>query len=162
MKEIRIKEYTPDYQDAIIDLILSIQREEFKIPITKEDQPDLSDIPNFYQSENGNFWVALCSNEVVGTISLIDIGNHQGALRKMFVKADYRGSSYNASKMLLQKLITWAREYNYSEIYLGTTEKFLAAHRFYEKNNFIQIAKETLPEPFPIMKVDTRFYQLKL
>jgi N-acetylglutamate synthase-like GNAT family acetyltransferase len=162
MREIILKEYTPEYQDAIIDLILSIQRDEFKIPITKEDQPDLSNIPNFYQTGKGNFWIALCGNQVVGTISLIDIGNRQGALRKMFVKADYRGSSYNVSKMLLQKLIIWAREYNYSEIYLGTTEKFLAAHRFYEKNNFIQIAKDTLPAPFPIMKVDTRFYQFKL
>jgi N-acetylglutamate synthase-like GNAT family acetyltransferase len=162
MKEIILKEYSQEYQDAIIDLILSIQRDEFKIPITKEDQPDLSDISNFYQSGNGNFWVALCSNQVVGTISLIDINNHQGALRKMFVKADYRGSSYNISGMLLQKLILWARERNYREIYLGTTEKFLAAHRFYEKNSFIQIAKEALPEPFPIMKVDTRFYKIKL
>lgn len=162
MKEIILKEYAREYQEAIINLILSIQRDEFKIPITKEDQPDLSNIPGFYQTGKGNFWIALCGNQVVGTISLIDIGNRQGALRKMFVKADYRGSSYNVSKMLLQKLIIWARECNYSEIYLGTTEKFLAAHRFYEKNNFIQIAKEFLPAPFPIMKVDTRFYQFKL
>jgi len=161
MEEIILKEYSEEYKGAIIDLILNIQRNEFKIPITKEDQPDLSDIPNFYQSGSGNFWVALCGNQVVGTISLIDIGNHQGALRKMFVKAEYRGSRYNISKMLLQKLIAWSKERSYQEIYLGTTEKFLAAHRFYEKNSFIQIAKETLPEPFPIMKVDTRFYKIK-
>ena len=46
------------------------------------------------------------------------------------------------------------------EIYLGTTPKFLAAHRFYEKNGFAEIGKESLPEAFPIMSVDTKFYMM--
>jgi N-acetylglutamate synthase-like GNAT family acetyltransferase len=162
MDGISIKEYSPEYLDEIIELILSIQQAEFKIPITKEDQPDLSDIPNFYQSGTGNFWIALCNNQVIGTISLVDIGNHQGALRKMFVKAPYRGGGYQTASVLLQQLFVWSREHSIREIYLGTTEKFLAAHRFYEKNSFVQIPKEELPDAFPIMKVDTRFYQIKL
>jgi len=162
MEEIIIKIFTKDYTDEVIDLILDIQQNEFKIPIKKEDQPDLSDIPNFYQSGNGNFWIALCNGRVVGTISLIDIGNHQGALRKMFVKTTFRGSQYNTAGLLLLQLITWSRECEIHDIYLGTTEKFLAAHRFYEKNGFDQITKETLPDTFPIMKVDTKFYKRKV
>lgn len=162
MKEIVIKKFTEDYKDDVIDLILDIQQNEFKIPIKREDQPDLSDIPNFYQSGNGNFWVALCNGRVIGTIALIDIGNHQGALRKMFVIATFRGSSYNTAELLLLQLITWAIECEVHDIYLGTTEKFLAAQRFYEKNGFGQINKETLPNNFPIMKVDTKFYKLKI
>lgn len=162
MGEIIIRDYKEDYREDIIDLILNIQQNEFNVAITKEDQPDLSDIPNFYQSRNGNFWVALYNNRVVGTISLLDIGNYQGALRKMFVQAPFRGNKYNVAKSLLQQLITWAKEHNIHEIYLGTTEKFLAAHRFYEKNNFAQIDKETLPDTFPIMKVDTKFYKFKM
>lgn len=162
MEEIVVKEYSEEHQEGIINLILNIQQNEFTIPITKEDQPDLSNIPNVYQAGYGNFWVALYNNQVVGTISLIDIGNNQAALRKMFVKDIYRGSRYNISRMLLQKLMTWASQYNIHEIYLGTTEKFLAAHRFYEKNKFVQIAKEALPTAFPIVKVDTRFYKIKL
>lgn len=160
--EIIVKEYSEEHQEGIINLILNIQQNEFTIPITKEDQPDLSNISNVYQAGYGNFWVALYNNQVVGTISLIDIGNNQAALRKMFVKDIYRGNRYNISRILLQKLMTWAGQYNIHEIYLGTTEKFLAAHRFYEKNNFVQIAKEALPTAFPIVKVDTRFYKIKL
>jgi len=162
MEEIIIKIFTDDYKDEVSNLILDIQQNEFKIPIKREDQPDLSDIPNFYQSGNGNFWIALCSGRVIGTISLIDIGNHQGALRKMFVKDTFRGSSYNTAELLLLQLITWARKCEVYDIYLGTTEEFLAAHRFYEKNGFGQINKETLPDTFPIMKVDTKFYKLKI
>jgi N-acetylglutamate synthase-like GNAT family acetyltransferase len=162
LAEIIIREFSPAYQEDVISLILNIQRNEFDIPISKEDQPDLSDIPNFYQSGCGNFWVALDNNQVVGTIALIDIGNHQVALRKMFVEADYRGRRYNTAELLLVSCMSWASKHNIHEIYLGTTEKFLAAHRFYEKNRFVQIASELLPNTFPIMKVDTRFYKITL
>jgi len=160
--EITIQEYTHEYQDKVIELILCVQRNEYNIPITKEDQPDLSAIPAFYQTKSGNFWLAICGQEVVGTIALIDIGNRQGALRKMFVDAAYRGKMYNTAELLLNTCISWAGEHGMQEIYLGTTEKFRAAHRFYEKNGFMQIAKESLPAAFPLMKVDTRFYLRKI
>lgn len=161
MKTIMIKEYTEKYKNEIIELILGIQQNEFNIPITREDQPDLDSIPDFYQVRNGNFWIAIECGHVVGTIAMTDIGNRQGALRKMFVNRDYRGNGSTARK-LLQTLIDWSRIRSMDEIYLGTTEKFLAAHRFYEKFGFVRIAKEQLPASFPIMKVDTRFYKYDL
>lgn len=157
-----IKTYTEKYREDVINLILSIQRDEFNIPITREDQPDLGNIPGFYQSGKGNFWIALCDEQVVGTIALIDIGNNQGALRKMFVKPEYRGKIHNTAGLLLAELLSWAKQQGMNEIYLGTTDKFLAAHRFYEKNGFDLIDKAVLPEAFPVMKVDTRFYMIKL
>lgn len=157
--EIIVKEYSEQYKDEVINIILDIQQNEFNIPICIEDQPDLCDVTNFYQKGIGNFWIAICNNQVVGTISLLDIGNKQAALRKMFVKAPYRGSNYNTAKILLLKTFEWAKQNKITDIYLGTTEKFLAAHCFYEKHGFIQISKEDLPGSFPIMKVDTRFYK---
>ena len=162
MVKISIQEYSEEYKEAVIDLILDIQQNEFAIPIKIEDQPDLNSIPDFYQIKGGNFWIALCNQQVVGTISMLDIGNHQGALRKMFVKAAYRGGGYSVATLLLQTLINGAREHGIRDIYLGTTEKFLAAHRFYEKNKFVQIDKMNLTSDFPIMKVDTRFYKYKV
>jgi hypothetical protein len=47
----------------------------------------------------------------------------------------------------------------FNEIFLGTTEKLKAAHRFYEKNGLIEINRQSLPEEFPVMKVDVRFYK---
>ncbi|QDR79489.1 GNAT family N-acetyltransferase [Sporomusa termitida] len=159
MPNIIIRRFSPEYEDEVVKLILHIQQNEFNIPIGKEDQPDLSDIPHFYQSGCGNFWLASCGTEIVGTIALIDIGNQQGALRKMFVKTAYRGKMYNTATLLLGELLAWAQEKELREIYLGTTAKFLAAHRFYEKNRFVQIPRELLPSRFPVMKVDTRFYK---
>jgi N-acetylglutamate synthase-like GNAT family acetyltransferase len=162
MENIVVQEYVETYKDAIIELILNIQQNEFGIAIRREDQPDLADIKNFYQTENGNFWVALCQGKVVGTISLKDIGNRQGALRKMFVETEYRGAQFKTAQYLLDSLLEWAHGRALTDIYLGTTEKFLAAHRFYEKNHFKCVNTDQLPLSFPIMKVDTRFYHLSL
>lgn len=155
---IEIKAFSREYGEGVVSLILPIQQAEFGIPITLQDQPDLLDIPGFYQKGHGNFWVALSQDEVAGTISLLDIGNGQGALRKMFVKAAYRGKAHGVAQRLLDTLLEWCGRHGIREVFLGTTAKYLAAHRFYEKNGFCEISKAGLPAAFPLISVDTRFY----
>jgi len=155
---IEIMPFCAHHLPGVVDVIVPIQQQEFGIPITLDAQPDLRDIPGFYQKGNGNFWVALHGAEVVGTIALLDIGNNQGALRKMFVKAAFRGSMQAVAHRLLRGMLEWCRQRHVHEIFLGTTEKFLAAHRFYEKNGFTEIQRAQLPDSFPIMSVDTKFY----
>lgn len=155
---VTIEEYTQTYQRAVIDLILPIQREEFGVAVTLEDQPDLLDIPGFYQQRAGNFWLALAAGQVVGSVALLDIGAGQAALRKMFVRADQRGREHGIARQLLERLLAWAAKQGLREIYLGTTVKYLAAHRFYEKSGFREIVRGELPSSFPIMTVDTKFY----
>ena len=155
---IRIETYQDAFQAGVVSVILPIQQSEFNVPVTLEDQPDLLDIQGFYQKGDGNFWVALVGEEVVGTIALLDIGNRQTALRKMFVDARYRGAPYRTAQRLLEALRDWARARGVREIFLGTTALFLAAHRFYEKNGFELVERADLPEAFPVMAVDTRFY----
>lgn len=157
---ISIVAFAPQHAEGVFDLILSIQREEFALPITRADQPDLASIPSFYQGGAGNFWVALDDGRVVGTIGLLDIGNREAALRKMFVASRYRGREAGVALQLLKTLVGWARSQALLRIYLGTTSRFLAAHRFYEKNGFREIAAAELPATFPVMKVDTKFYLL--
>lgn len=153
-----IQVYQKEHEEKVIDMITHIQINEYNVAITKEDQPDLLNVKDYYQTGKGNFWVATIEDEVVGTISLLDIGNEQLALRKMFVKKEYRGSTYQIAKQLLQTAIKWAKEKRVKEIFLGTTPMFLAAHRFYEKNGFVSIPQEQLPKDFPVMKVDKKFY----
>ena len=159
---ILIVPFSPQYADGVVAVILPIQQAEFDIPITLDAQPDLKDIPAFYQRAAGNFWVALDGDKVVGTVALLDIGNHQAALRKMFVAATHRGPAQGVARQLLGALIDWCRTKDVTAVFLGTTAKFLAAHRFYEKNGFREIAREALPDRFPVMAVDTKFYTLAL
>lgn len=155
---IEIAPYSPAHADGVVDVILPIQQSEFGIPITLEGQPDLRNIPGFYQQGRGNFWVALDGGLPVGTIGLLDIGANQAALRKMFVKASHRGGGHGVARHLLETLLEWCRTREVHDVYLGTTAKFLAAHRFYEKNGFREIARGDLPASFPVMAVDSKFY----
>ena len=159
---IEIVPYSVEHQAGVIDVILPIQQSEFGFAITLEDQPDLRDIAGFYQRGAGNFWVALAGTHVVGTISLRDIGAGQGALRKMFVRAEYRGREHQVARRLLDALLEWCRNMGVREVFLGTTAKFVAAHRFYEKSGFSEIRKSELPAAFPFMAVDTKFYARKV
>ncbi len=156
----QIVPFRPVFEDAVVELIVGIQRGEFGIDITAEQQPDLRQIPSYYQRGDGNFWVALCDARVVGTMALLDIGNRQCSLRKMFVHAEHRGARAGTARRLLETLLAWSRERKTRDIFLGTTARFLAAHRFYEKNGFSKIAKSRLPPNFPVMEVDTHFYHL--
>jgi GNAT superfamily N-acetyltransferase len=99
------------HQAGVVSLISGIQRGEFGLPITPQDQPDLMDIPGFYVNGAlgpGLFLVAIDGKgEVAGSIALLNIGKGQGALRKMFVRADMRGAGLAAA--LLDALLGWCR-----------------------------------------------------
>lgn len=155
---IDIVPFMPVYQDGVVDLILPIQQREFGLNIDLHDQPDLKEIPAFYQNGAGNFWVALDDGVVVGSIGLLDIGSEQAALRKMFVAAPLRGKPYRIADNLLAELLAWSRRKRLREIYLGTTEKFTAAQHFYRKHAFAEITKADLPARFPVMAVDSVFF----
>ena len=159
---LRVRAFEPRDTNAVAAVILPIQQIEFGIPITLDAQPDLGDIPRFYQNACGNFWVAEIDERIVGTIALLDIGHQEAALRKMFVAAPFRGSRFGVAEALLHELFDWARRKELARIYLGTTDKFLAAHRFYEKNGFARTDRSSLPGTFPVMAVDSRFYRITL
>lgn len=165
--EARIRAFQPGDEQGVIDLILPIQRGEFGLAITAADQPDLRTVPAFYQTGRGAFLVAESGNRIVGTIGMKDIGEGNGgagngALRKMFVAADHRGSGSGLAGRLLHAVLDLARENGLHRIFLGTTDRFLAAHRFYEKHGFTPVPPADLPQSFPRMNVDTRFYRLDL
>lgn len=159
MDDIRISEYSAANRQAVIDMVLGIQREEFGLPITLKDQPDLEDIEGFYIG-NGNFWVAAGDGRVIGTVGIFGIGGGNAVLRKMFVEKAYRGKG--VSGKLLKALLEWAKRGGYLSVYLGTTPLYLAAHRFYEKSGFVEITRGELPAGFPVMEVDKKFYRYDL
>jgi N-acetylglutamate synthase-like GNAT family acetyltransferase len=155
---IGVSPFSREHAAGVVSLILPIQREEFGIPITIEGQPDLGNIAGFYQQAAGNFWVATEGDSIVGTVALLDIGSGDVALRKMFVAKEFRGAAHGVARRLLQVAFAWCSEQSVQCVYLGTTAKFLAAHRFYEKNGFREIQRTELPSNFPVMTVDSKFY----
>ena len=162
MPEIIYRPYAPTDEDAVLAHILSIQRDEFGVKVTAEDQTDLREVRAVYQSGTGGFWVAEQAGRIVGTIGLIGFGEREGALRKMFVAAEARGREHGVAARLLAILVDHARAQGIIAITLGTIARLHAAIRFYETNGFKPVAPEDLPEGFPRMAVDTHFFRLEL
>lgn len=150
------------YSDAVVQLILPIQINEFNVPITLNDQPDLLHIEENYHHTGGGFWGAFNGEELIGTIALIGTGHNAGAIRKMFVKKEYRGKELGIAQALLDELTGYAHQQHITDLYLGTVDVLKAAHRFYEKNGFQRLEKTALPAYFPAMAADTIFYHLTI
>lgn len=87
-----IEVFSSEHQAGVIALIVPIQQWEFCIDISAKVQRDLHKIDASYQSSNGQSWVRLNDDrEVISSTALLDIGQQQVTLRKMFVQANYRG-----------------------------------------------------------------------
>lgn len=160
---IEISKFEARDQASTAAMVVEIQNREFGVPITYAQQPDLIDPAAFFRKGAGEFWVARApGGDVVGTVGLVEFAPGEGALRKMFVRADYRGAAHGVAQRLLDLLLGHARAHGLRAVWLGTTAMFKAAHRFYEKNGFDLVDEAALPASFPRMKPDTRFYRIAL
>ncbi|NSL86412.1 GNAT family N-acetyltransferase [Chitinophaga solisilvae] len=160
--QITYRQIGNEFSAAVIDLILPIQQEEFKVNVDLAAQPDLQAIEQYYQQSGGNFWGAFQGEQLVGTIALIAYQAGGGAIRKMFVRKEFRGKEWGIGQALLETLMTYAAQQRIRHLYLGTVSVLQAAMRFYEKNGFEQIPAETLPPAFPRMPADNIFYHRAL
>ncbi|WP_394773040.1 GNAT family N-acetyltransferase [Flavobacterium sp.] len=160
--KITIKDLNNLHSKAILDLILPIQQIEFNVPVTLKDQPDLLDVERYYINNGGGFWGAFLNENLVGTIALINVGHRAGAIRKMFVKKEFRGNELCISQQLFATLRKYCIKNEIDDLYLGTVDMLKAAHRFYEKNGFERLTKEQLPDYFPNMTGENVYYHLQI
>ncbi len=152
-----VQPFTIKFQQAVEDLVLSIQNEEFEFETSREDQPELKDIPGVFQTGSGNFWVALEGRKVVGTIGVIDISDQLVALKKMFVAQEHRGK--DVAQTLMSTAVKWCASKKVEKIFLATNAKMKVAQKFYERNGFVEVDRSELPPTFPIASVATNFYR---
>ena len=154
--EIRI--FEPKFNQSVKEMILDIQQNEFLLPITLSNQPDLLDIERSYQNKGGQFWVAVdsSSGHVIGCLGLVALRDGNVALKKMFVAKTYR--KLGLGKKLLEEFITYCYENSKKAIFLGITSDFEAAQYFYQKSGFKEITSADLPEDFPRLTMDNCYY----
>lgn len=93
---IEIQPYQPSHHSNVVTLITGIQQNEFGLPITYEDQPELADIPKFFDL----FLVGFFSGKLIGTIG-IKIIEDFAIIRKLFVAKEARGKELGIAQKLL-------------------------------------------------------------
>ena len=106
-------------RDDVLSLILDIQKQEFGLEISAQDQPDRLNVYDFYQKNGGEFWVAYIGEKIIGTVALLNIHNSHFVLRKMFVRKAFRGPYYGLARALLLQAENWAINRTAKKIFLG-------------------------------------------
>ncbi len=154
-----IIKYQDIYKQQVIDLILHIQNSEAKINLTIEEQPDLLDVPLYYEKNGGAFWIAVEKDKVIGTIAFMNYGSGNAVLKKFFVRSDWRNRKIGYA--LYEKLIAFLKDEKYKRVLLDTPSVATTSHRFYEKAGFRKITKENLPFRYEYPDRDSYLYLLE-
>lgn len=154
---IKIISYKPELKDQVITLIKEVMEKEFGFPVNRQMDPYLYDIHTYFQKDGGNFWIAIDSQKVIGTLGFLNYYHGRGYLRAMCLHKEYRRKGITTR--LFQTLIHFAQRNNFKVIYLVTAEKMLAAIKFYEKVGFIRI--DSLPKDMPLVE-NALFFKFKL
>lgn len=150
----KIVEYEDKYLESLKELIETVKIKEMKWPKPAED---LDDVKGNYQINNGNFWVAVDKERVIGSIALQDMGEGRGYLKRMYLLKEYRGTG--TADALFDRLLDQARSKGFSVIYLATNDEAVVAIKFYEKHGFVKV--DTLPMDFDRWG-DCLFYRLEI
>lgn len=144
--ENRIIEFQEKYQNQVIELILKIQNDEYRIDLGIEEQLDLLNINSDYMTNGGNFWLSVDGDDkVIGTIALQKATNSVAVLKKFFVDSRFRGSSFGIGADLYESLLSYAKKSGFKHIILDTPAVATRSHNFYRKAGFRLIDKENLP-----------------
>ena len=147
-------------REAAAALILPIQQLEFNVPITLADQPDLLDLEKAYFRPGGHFWGAFIDGELAGTIGLLALTPSFGVvsppptpafgvIRKMFVKAQFRGKPWGLAQRLLETLVSYSQHNNLQNLYLGTIATCTQLTASTRGTDLKEYQSPTFPGPFP-------------
>lgn len=155
-----IKQYSDQYRNEAIDLILDIQNNEAKVGIPLAEQPDLLDIAKHYINNGGNFWIALDSGHVVGTLGLMKMDSDWFVLKKFFVRSDFR--SQKVGLAMYDRLLAHAKTCGAKHIILDTPSVATKSHAFYERAGFVRTDKSELPIAYHYPDRQSILYRLDL
>ncbi len=107
---------------------------------TVYSDPTTDHLYEFFQMPKAILWVAEISNEIVGCCGIFPtqgLSESCVELVKFYILQKARGKG--VGKALMEKSITSAKEFGYTEIYLESLPEFSNAVSIYEKQGFVNL-----------------------
>jgi len=96
-------------------LVLDILNQEYRMGLSLDELPDIKDIYQTYRlSGEGNYRVALCDGEIVGSIGILRLSGCEYELRRMYVDRRHRG--HGIAQKLLDILLEWSEDHDIEAI----------------------------------------------
>lgn len=96
---------------------------------------DLSALMERYSGPRAGFWVAEDEGAIVGTVAIRPKDGDRCELKRLYVRADCRGTGLG--QRLVQHAEAFARAAGYAHIWLDSSRRFAEAHRLYLRNGFV-------------------------
>lgn len=141
----KFKELTPDYDQALADLIrVNLKKYSLDIPGTVYFDDNLNHLSDFYTADQDRRFYYIVTDEsdrLIGGIGLAEFEFVDDCceLQKLYLADEVKGAglSYRLIDMIEDK----ARELGYKRMYLETHDNLAAAIHVYEKCGYKEIEK---------------------
>ena len=98
-------------------------------------EKDLASVPAHYRGPRAGFWVAEDEGAIVGTVAIRPKQEGTCELKRLYVRADCRGTGLG--QRLYRHAEEFARAAGYDRIWLDSSRRFAKAHRLYVRNGFV-------------------------
>ena len=134
--EIIIVPYINEYKKYIKTLNYEWLEKYFYVE--PADAKQLSDPQTHIIDKGGHIYFAKYNNEIIGTASLMKIGNKEYELAKMAVTEKYKGQGIG--QMLLEHCLVEAIKLNAVKLSLFSNTKLKSAIHLYKKYDFIEVS----------------------
>lgn len=137
--------YGYDYKDEIKSLFTEyteylVENDvEFKkyLEIQKYDN-EIENPEDKYGMPWGRLYIAFYENQVAGCIALRKLNETECEMKRLYVKPEFRNKGI--AKMLVEKVISDAKEIGYSSMLLDTLPFLQTAIKMYKKIGFYEIS----------------------
>jgi N-acetylglutamate synthase-like GNAT family acetyltransferase len=159
-----IRGFRPADQRAVEALVLAIQRDEFDLALTAENQPDLKDVSDYFSNAGSAFWIAedRQSKQIIGCIGLEALPDQIAVMRKFMVHPAWRGKAAGVASALNKAFERHAQHSGAAMIFLSTVEATKAAQRFYENAGYTSLTRDQFPPACVPGILDSVFYGKKV
>lgn len=132
---VRFQEYTDQYKQQTIDIILEVWENEFDFKGLK--RPDIYNIQETYiDPPRSNFWLIFDEDQLIGTVAVLEKNSKFCHLKRMLLIKSKRGQGIGIKA--LNHAIEFAKEVGFKRMLAGTVEENPNAIKFYLDHGFIK------------------------
>lgn len=151
--ELIVRRWTPEDQEAVIDLHVLGLRSTNAYAGRGPWDADLEDVENAYLLNGGEFLVGLVSGRLVA-MGALRIEADKGEIRRMRVHPEFQRRGFG--QKILSMLEGHAAELGCKVILLDTSLVQTAAQALYRKNGYVEVGRKTAGGPFELMLFEKR------
>ena len=147
-----ISPFKAEHSDAVRDLFIRVNRllapphmtDAFEHYIIESLEQEIDRIPQYYAEKEGQFWVVLSKNHVVGMFGLEPSGPNAMELRRMYVDPDFRRRGI--AQEMMRAAEDYCRNTGQHRLDLSTSEVQSEALAFYRQAGYELVREEVADE----------------